>query len=403
MSAQDSDSGLEMSVDQSEPMPLHGALRCAAGELTALVGPSGAGKSSMLRVMAGLMRPQQGHVRIGEEVWLDAARGIFLPPQLRHVGLVFQHYALMPHLSALDNVGLPLFGLPKADRRREAARWLERVHLSGDLINRRPAALSGGERQRVAVARALARQPRLILLDEPFSAVDQMTRRGLYAVIADLRSDLSIPIVLVTHDLAEASLLADRLVVMDAGEVLQEGTPHFLHRSPRNSRVADLVGIQNRFRGIWEGPSDRQGYGRLKWLVPTDGDQTGGPVLEVVDKRRLKPGQEVSWVIPGEGLELVDSASSKPGQYAARISDLRHLGETTLVNLRLDLWPGAEISMTLSGPRQRGLIQGAALIVEIDTDRVHVMPRLTRPARDGVPTPSIAVDPAPGNADRPFL
>ncbi|MDO8250054.1 MAG: ATP-binding cassette domain-containing protein, partial [Rhodoferax sp.] len=214
---------LVVDVEQTLPMPLSASFRCAPGHMLALVGPSGAGKTSMLRILAGLMRPAAGRVHVGEQLWCDTAQGVFVPPQKRHVGLVFQNYALMPHLHALDNVALALLHLPPAQRRARARHWLDHVHLSADQQARRPAQLSGGQQQRVAVARALAREPALLLLDEPFSAVDQMSRHSLYALLAELRRTLNIPIVLVTHDLNEARLLCDQLVVMDAGQVLQQG------------------------------------------------------------------------------------------------------------------------------------------------------------------------------------
>jgi molybdate transport system ATP-binding protein len=370
------DLALELTVEQTQPMPLSGSLRCEAGELTALVGPSGAGKTSMLRVMAGLMRPAQGTVRVGSEVWLDTGRGLCLPPQRRRVGLVFQHYALMPHLSTLENVALPLSHLPRSQRFEAAKAWLSKVQLDGDLLLRRPGGLSGGQQQRVAVARALAREPRLLLLDEPFSAVDQMNRRALYQLIADLRQTLTVPIVLVTHDLNEARLLADRLVVMDGGAVLQQGTPQFVHRSPRNARVADLVGIHNRFQGTWEGPGASTGRGRLRWLVGGTATDTD-PVLEVVDKGRIKAGQQVTWVVPGDGIELSDdrSPASSTCRLPATITDVRHLGETTLATLRLQAWPAAVIAISVSGVDQRRLVPGAPVTVGLDLAKVHVMPR----------------------------
>lgn len=378
--AQPPDRALELTVEQAQPMPLSGSLRCEAGELTALVGPSGAGKTSMLRVMAGLLRPVQGTVRVGSEVWLDTGRGLFLPPQRRRVGLVFQHYALMPHLSALENVALPLNHLPRSQRFETAKTWLAKVQLDGDLLQRRPAGMSGGQQQRVAVARALAREPRLLLLDEPFSAVDQMNRRALYQLIADLRQTLTVPIVLVTHDLNEARLLSDRLVVMDGGTVLQQGTPQFVHRSPRNARVADLVGIHNRFRGVWDGIGASRGRGRLRWLLADRSATTPGPVLEVVDKGRIKPGQEVNWVVPGDGITLVDEAarSGEPGEFEATIAEVRHLGETTLALLRLRAWPAAALSVSVAGADQRKLAAGAPVTVRVDLDKVHVMPRHNR-------------------------
>ena len=145
--------GLQVQVDQTLPMPLQGGFSCGAGQLLALVGPSGAGKTSFLRMLAGLMRPQAGRVAVGDAVWCDTERGIFLPPSQRHVGMVFQHYALMPHLSALDNVALALLHLPRPQRLARAREWLERVRLSADQQLRRPAAPSGGQPQRVAVAR----------------------------------------------------------------------------------------------------------------------------------------------------------------------------------------------------------------------------------------------------------
>ena len=194
----------------------------------------------------------------------------------------------MPHLSALDNVALSLLHLPREERMQTARHWLEHVRMSGDHQARRPDRLSGGEQQRVAVARALAREPRLLLLDEPFSAVDQMNRQGLYRLLADLRRELAIPIVLVTHDLNEARMLADRLVVMDAGQVLQQGPPEQIHRSPRNARVADLVGLHNRFDGCWMGAAEQAGYGWLRWSSAVAGR---GPMLRVRDKGRIPPSR----------------------------------------------------------------------------------------------------------------
>ncbi|MDP3616485.1 MAG: ABC transporter ATP-binding protein [Rhodoferax sp.] len=278
---------LVVEVEQTQPMPLSARFRCAPGQMLALVGPSGAGKTSMLRIMAGLMRPGQGVVRVGDRLWCDTARGLFVPPQKRHVGLVFQNYALMPHLDALSNVALALLHLPHPQRRERARHWLDHVHLTPEQQARRPAELSGGQQQRVAVARALAREPALLLLDEPFSAVDQMSRHSLYALLAELRRELNIPIVLVTHDLNEARLLCDQLVVMDAGRVLQQGEPASIHRAPRNARVADLMGIQNRFHGVWLGLTN-------------------------------EPGQAVTWVIHGEGIRLLAPPRSRPTTSAPR-------------------------------------------------------------------------------------
>ena len=341
-------------VEQSLPMPLSGSLRCEAGELLALVGPSGAGKTSWMRVLAGLMRPQQGRVAVGSEVWCDTAQGIFLPPQRRHVGLVFQNYALMPHLDALGNVALSLLHLPHADRLKQARHWLDHVGLSAEQQARRPATLSGGQQQRVAVARALAREPRLLLLDEPFSAVDQMNRQGLYR------------------------LLADRLVVMDGGRVLQEGTPAQIHTAPRNARVADLVGIQNRFQGVWLGPADSPGQGRLRWTGGDADDAAAPVVLTVRDKGKLPAGHAVTWVIPNDGIVLVEPGAGSAGDFDTEVIEARHLGEITLATLRVHSVPGAHLVLTWAGAQRQALTPGARWCVRLDPARVHVMPLRTR-------------------------
>jgi molybdate transport system ATP-binding protein len=367
------DKALMVEVEQTRPMPLVGAFRCEPGELLALVGPSGAGKTSMLRVLAGLMRPERGHVAVGREVWCDTAQGFFLPPQRRHVGLVFQNYALMSHMSALDNVALSLLHLPRAERMATARHWLDHVRMTVGQQARRPATLSGGEQQRVAVARALARQPRLLLLDEPFSAVDQMNRQGLYRLLADLRRELAIPIVLVTHDLDEARMLADRLVVMDAGHVLQQGSPDTIHRAPRNARVADLMGIHNRFSGQWMGAAEQAGWGLLRWTLDgADADRM--PVLRVRDKGGIAALQSVTWVIPGDGITLLNHPPEHPGEFGARVVEARHLGEITLATLALAEMGGVQLILTLSGPQRLAFTVGSALGVRLELDCVHVMP-----------------------------
>lgn len=385
--------GLQVQVDQTLPMPLQGGFSCGAGQLLALVGPSGAGKTSFLRMLAGLMRPQAGRVTVGDAVWCDTERGIFLPPSQRHVGMVFQQYALMPHLSALDNVALALLHLPRPQRLARAREWLERVRLSTDQQLRRPAALSGGQQQRVAVARALAREPRLLLLDEPFSAVDQMNRHNLYPLLADLRKDIHIPMVLVTHDLAEARMLADTLVVMDGGQVLQQGSPAHLYRAPRNVRVADLVGVQNRFRGTWLGPVDGEpGWGWLDWTVSAgpaalpsqapagvgaDGITDTGvqPLrLKVRDKGRLTVGQQVAWVIQSDGLHLLHAPQDALVRLCARLTQLRNLGDLSLATLELEQPAGVPLQLTLAGPQRQGLAVGQRVCVGLDREWVHVMP-----------------------------
>lgn len=210
---------LEVMAQATAPIPLDVAFRVEPGELLALVGHSGSGKTTLLRTIAGLWRPANARVRVGGTVWLDTGTGVDLAPHRRRVGVVFQNYALFPHMTAAQNV---MAALDTPDL-AEATRLLDLVNLHG-LANRKPAQLSGGQQQRVAVARALARKPAALLLDEPFSAVDRATRDKLYGEIIALRAHLAMPVVLVTHDMNEAQLLADRMVVIEKGQVVRAGT-----------------------------------------------------------------------------------------------------------------------------------------------------------------------------------
>ena len=204
-------------------------------ETLALVGPSGAGKSTVLRTIAGLVRPARGRVVLAGDTWLDTARGVDVPPERRSVGLVFQDYALFPHLSVRRNIA---FG---AADRREVDGLLERFRIAA-LADARPADLSGGERQRVALARALARRPRALLLDEPLSALDSHTRAAVRAELHDLLATLGLPVLLVTHDFEDAATLADRVGVLVEGRLRQVGSPTELVAAPVDPFVARFTG-----------------------------------------------------------------------------------------------------------------------------------------------------------------
>ncbi len=210
---------LEVSIQARAPIPLAVDFSVGKDELLALVGPSGAGKTTVLRVIAGLHLPEEGRVSVGRAAWLDRATGLALPTHRRRIGMVFQSYALFPHLTAAENL---MLAMDRPDPAK-ARQLLDLVHLQG-FADRKPSQLSGGQQQRVAVARALAREPAVLLLDEPFSAVDRAQREGLQAELLTLRDRLAMPVVLVTHDLNEAQLLSDRMLVLDHGHMVRIGT-----------------------------------------------------------------------------------------------------------------------------------------------------------------------------------
>ncbi len=357
--------GLKLRLSQAGPIPLDAALECAPGEVLALVGPSGSGKSTLLRSIAGLYQPQAGSIRCGGQTWFDSEQGIALATQHRRVGMVFQHFALFPHLSARENVAEALLDYPKAQRLERAQVWLERVHLHG-LGERRPHQLSGGQQQRVAVARALAREPRVLLLDEPFSAVDRSTREALYQELAELRRELRMPVLLVTHDLDEATLLADRMCLLAAGRSLQTDSPDRLLQAPTSAEVARLLGMRNLFSGRILGHAGD--HSLLQWREQ---------VLKVRARPELPAGLAVNWAMPTSGVLLMP-LNSRPGTpldnpVAVRIERLLSLGE----QFRVSLDTGAD-SLSMNVPRhvaQRyGLAEGQAIEVRLRGETIHLMP-----------------------------
>ncbi len=217
------------------------ALNVEAGCCLALAGPSGAGKTSILRVVAGLLRPEHGRVSCGAATWLDTERGIDTPPEARRCGYVFQDHALFGHLSAWRNVAYGLAFVPRRERRARALELLARFGLE-DRADARPRALSGGERQRVALARALAVRPAALLLDEPLAGLDTRTRAAASRELHATLRAAGVPALLVTHDFGEAALLGDRVGVIDGGRVVQEGTAARLAAAPASAFVADFTG-----------------------------------------------------------------------------------------------------------------------------------------------------------------
>ncbi|MFB6960902.1 ABC transporter ATP-binding protein [Streptomyces sp. NPDC056309] len=317
------------------------ALTAAPGDVVALLGPNGAGKTTALRALAGLVPLTGGHLR------LDGAALDRTPPEARPVGVVFQDYLLFPHLSALDNVafGPRCRGESKAEARTQAARWLDRMGLA-DHTGAKPRRLSGGQAQRVALARALATGPRLLLLDEPLAALDARTRLEVRAQLRRHLAEFEAVAVLVTHDPLDAMVLADRLVVVEHGRIVQEGTPSEIARHPRTDYVAQLVGL-NLYRGEAEGHCVRLAAGPA---ITTTEDLTGEVFVafppSAVTLHRDRPSGSSArnlWHCEVAGLETHgDQIRADLTGELALTADL-----TTVAAAELDLHPGAAVWATV--------------------------------------------------------
>jgi len=283
-------------------------LTIAEGEVVALLGPNGAGKTTLLRAMAGLVAVGAGYVRLDGQVLEDVATGEYVPTERRSIGVVFQDYLLFPHLSVLENVafGLRSRGAGRRVAAEKAVLWLDRVGV-GRYAHAMPGELSGGQRQRVALARALAPDPRLLLLDEPLAALDVTTR-------ADVRRDLKQHLasfpglrLVVTHDPVEAAALADRLVVMEQGRLVQTGTAAEITERPRSQYVADLVGV-NLLRGQADHGSVRLLAGPV---VAAAGAETGEvfaaihPRAIAVYRRRPEGSPRNVWPGRATGIDII--------------------------------------------------------------------------------------------------
>ena len=274
-------SGLEATIGvDAGDLALDVDLTAAPGEVVGLLGPNGAGKSTLLRAVAGLRTLDRGRVVLDGEVLEDAATGMRAPPEHRPMGMVFQDLRLLPHLSARGNVafGPRARGVGRARADAQATGWLDRMGL-GTVADARPAGLSGGQAQRVALARALATDPGVLLLDEPLSALDAATRAEVRRVLRAHLAAFAGPAVLVTHDAVDALTLADRLVVLDRGRVIQAGRPAEVAQRPRSRWVADLVGLT-----LLAGRSEAEGRVRL---------DEGGATVATAPSEAVAAGHDV--------------------------------------------------------------------------------------------------------------
>jgi molybdate transport system ATP-binding protein len=367
MAARAPGNALLLRVAQRAPIPLQADFACGPGQLLVIVGPSGSGKTTLLRSIAGLYRPAHGAICCGATLWLDHERGVCLPPQSRRVGMVFQDYALFPHLSALDNVALATArggATAPADRARAL---LSLVNMGG-LEQRRPAELSGGQQQRVALARALAREPSVLLLDEPFAAVDQQTRRKLMRELARLRRQLEIPVILVTHDLDEARMLADIMCVLHHGTILQTDAPDVILSRPASAAVARLVGLDNIFSGAIAAHLPERGLTLLRW---------NGIALECALRGELPVGSAVDWVIPAERVILHrrDRPSRGENENAVSGEIVEYLLHGSGVSLTVSTGAGnLYLTVPAHVAHRNQLAAGGAVTVSLLAEAIHLMP-----------------------------
>ncbi len=323
-------------------------LEVQPGELVALLGPSGSGKTTLLRLIAGLEVPDEGTVHLGGQ---DATAR---PAAARRVGFVFQHYALFRHLTVFENVAFGLRVRPRATRpaepelRARVGRLLALVQLEA-LADRLPSGLSGGQRQRVALARALAVEPQVLLLDEPFGALDARVRKELRRFLRRLHDDLGVTSLFVTHDQEEALEAADRVVVMDRGRIEQVGTPVEIYAHPANAFVCDFLGDVNLFHGrIHDGRVEVEG---MRFDAPPGG------------------GDRASLYVRPHQLHLAHEAGGER-EFRARVVRVNAAGPTVKVDLVAE-W-GDPVRVELSQERQRelGLCEGAAVFVSPTDARV---------------------------------
>ena len=220
------------------------------GEFVSILGPSGCGKTTMLRMIAGFEKATEGEIAIGDQIVSKAGNGIFVPPEKRHIGMVFQSYAVWPHMNVLDNVAYPLKiqNIPAEERKERTRKALALVHLD-EYAERFPNQLSGGQQQRVALARALVAAPGLLLLDEPLSNLDAKLRESMRFEIKELQKKLGLTVIYVTHDQAEAMAMSDRIIVMHKGVIQQIDVPTRIYEHPANPIVADFIGLVNFLEG----------------------------------------------------------------------------------------------------------------------------------------------------------
>ena len=298
-----------------------------AGEFYTLLGPSGCGKTTTLRSVAGLEEPSSGRMTIADQVIFDSTTRVFLPANQRRLGMVFQSYAVWPHMSVFDNTAFPLRMLPgkrwsDADMRQRVMRTLETMGLAA-FADCSAAQLSGGQQQRLALARALVAEPRLLLLDEPLSNLDAQLREQMRTELRRLQKEVGVSAVYVTHDQSEALALSDRIAVMHKGRIVQIGTPHQIYQQPNNVFVATFVGRSNLLRGALLEYDAQDRSARIATSL--------GPVLCKARDGAAGPSPSAALIRPEHVVLTPVAGSGEPGlnRFRGRVSHVAFLGEAT--------------------------------------------------------------------------
>ena len=335
----------------------------ANDEILVLFGHSGAGKSLTLQFTAGLLHPMAGRIAVDGHILFDSDAKVNVPPQLRRVGYVVQELALFEHLSVADNIA---FGLPKgADRVRRVAELLSLLDLTG-FEKRKPRTLSGGQRQRVALARAIAREAPLLLLDEPFSALDDSLRTAMRKELLRLRAELGLTILFVTHDLREAHFLADRVAVFDQGKILQLGPREEIFKRPNSRRVAQLTGTAN----IWSGTVTAAGEGFVAAEVE-------GAAFHSACHDPLPPGTPVDVMVRAERVNLRRDPSLEANVHNQMLVDVVSeyaYGSTHTLHLR-PVGPGPDMEVEIAARPYEvlGIAGRKRFTVEIVPADIHIV------------------------------
>jgi iron(III) transport system ATP-binding protein len=340
-----------------------------SGSILTLLGPSGCGKTTTLRMIAGLERPDAGEVRVGDRLVTSASEGVHLPPDKRRMGMVFQSYAIWPHMNVFENIAFPLRGrlrgarMPEAEIRDKVMSMLQSLGLEG--LHDRPAPLlSGGQQQRVALGRALIGDPDVLLLDEPFSNLDARRRDDMRFELKEVQARVGVTTIFITHDQSEAMVLSDRVVVMNAGRVVQEGTPQSIYRQPGTRFVMEFLGQVDQLRARVSLGSDGSPRARL--------DGTDEIEIALDASHPWQPDDEVVLMLRSAAVEAREPNGSQGWQ--GRVLSRIYLGERTEYVVGV-----GTARVRAFGPATRPLEEGARVQLDFPAEAIRAWPA-ARPA-----------------------